>query len=256
MRLSCCAYSYRQYLQAGEMTLEEFVDTAADIGCEGVELTAYYFPSLDRPYLNALKRYVHRRGLSVSGTAVGSNFAQADAGKRREHVRMTKEWIERSVILGAATLRVFAGPVAEGSDEQEAFSWVVECLRDCAQKAEEEGVLLALENHGGITATADQTLAIHRAVGSDWLGINLDFGNYSGDVLAQFAACAPLAVASHAKVTFNGESGRERVDYRCAREVMDASGYRGWLAIEYEEPEEPRDAVPAFAAELAAVLNS
>jgi sugar phosphate isomerase/epimerase len=250
MRLSCCAYSYRQYLQSGEMTLEEFVDTAAGIRCEGVELTAYYFPSLDRPALNSLKRHVHRRGLSVSGTAVGSNFAQTDGAKRREHVDMTKAWIERSVILGAPTLRVFAGPVAEGSSEEEAFEWVVDCLRECAAEAEQAGVLLALENHGGITSTADQVLAIHRAVGSDWLGVNLDFGNFGGDAYGQLAACAPLAVAAHAKVHFNGPGGWERVDYRRARRLMHEAGYRGWIAFDYEEPEDPREGVPAFATEL------
>lgn len=255
MRLSCCAYSYRQILQAGEMSLEEFVDTAARIGCEGVELTSYYFPSLDRPYLNSLKRHIHRRGLSVSGTAVGSSFAQADSDKRRDHVRMTKEWIERSVVLGAATLRVFAGPVVEGSSESEAFEWVVECLRECAETAAREGVLLALENHGGITSTADQTLALHRAVASEWLGINLDFGNFTGDVFGQLAACAPHTVASHAKVRFNGASGRERVDYGRVREIMEAADYCGWLAIEYEEPEDPQVAIPAFANELAGILR-
>src|SRR5436853_7006628 len=109
MRLSCCAYSYRQYLTAGQMSLEKLVDVAAGIGFGGVELTAYYFPSTDRDYLNNLKRRIHRTGLAVSGTAIGTDFTQPESDKRAEHVRMTKEWIERSVVLGAPTLRVFAG---------------------------------------------------------------------------------------------------------------------------------------------------
>lgn len=238
------------------MSLEEFIDTAAEMGCDGVELTAYYFPSLDRSYLNAIKRHAHLRGISVSGTAVGSNFAQPNPAKRREHVTMTKEWIERSVILGAPTLRVFAGPVGEDSTEEEAFGWVVECLRECAAAAADAGVLLALENHGGITSTADQALAIHRAVDSEWLGVNLDFGNFTGDIFTQFAACAPLTVAAHAKVQYNGTHGRERVDYARVRGLMSDHGYCGFLAIEYEEPDEPRAAVPMFAAELASILRS
>jgi hydroxypyruvate isomerase len=31
---------------------------------------------------------------------------------------------------------------------------------------------------------------------------------------------------------------------------MNEAGYRGWIAIEYEEPEDPREGVPAFASEL------
>ena len=37
--------------------VEDFVDTTADLGVEGVELTAYYFPTTDRAYLNSLKRH-------------------------------------------------------------------------------------------------------------------------------------------------------------------------------------------------------
>jgi sugar phosphate isomerase/epimerase len=229
------------------MTLETFVETARDIGFEGVELTAYYFPSTDRAYLNHLKRHIHGQGLAVSGTAIGSDFAQVDPEKRRAHVQMTKEWIGHSVVLGAPTLRVFAGPVREGCTEEQAFEWTVACLQECAVVAKEQGVLLALENHGGLTTTADQTLRLLHAVGSEWLGLNLDFGNFSGEVYEQFERCAPFAVATHAKSHYQGAAGREAVDYRRVHSLMKAADYRGFLAIEYEEAEDPRTAVPAFA---------
>jgi len=251
MRLSCCAYSYRQYLQNGEMSLEAFIETAREIGFDGVELTAYYFPTTERAYLNRLKRHAHRQGLDISGTAIGTDFAQPDAEKRRAHVQMTREWIDHSVALGAPTLRVFAGPVREGCTEEEAFRWVAACLQECAACAEAQGVLLALENHGGLTSTADQTLRLLKAVDNEWLGLNLDFGNFSGgDVYDQFAACAPYAVVTHAKSHYRGAAGREAVDYRRVRPLLDAVGYRGYLAIEYEEAEDPRAAVPRFAQEL------
>ena len=259
MRLSCCAYSYRDLLRSGAMTLEQFVDTAAEIGCLGVELTAYYFPSLDRPYLNMLKRHIHRVGMVVSGTAISTDFAQTDADARRAQITLTKEWIERSVFLGAPTLRVFAGQVRDGSTEEQAFSRVVECLQECAEYASDSGVLLALENHGGVTSRAEQVIAIHYAVASDWMGINLDFGNFTGDIYPQIEQCAPLAVASHAKIHYNskhGEPQRLRVDYSRIRALMDSAGYRGFVAIEYEEPEDPRIGVPRFALELAAAIGS
>src|SRR5947209_8754828 len=129
MRLSCCAYSYRQALQGKQMTLPEFLRTCREIGFDGVELTAYYFPTTERPFLNELKLLAHREGLAISGTAVGSDFAQPDADKRREHVTMTKHWIDHSVVLGAPTVRVFAGGVREGQTEEEAFRNTVECLQ-------------------------------------------------------------------------------------------------------------------------------
>lgn len=250
MRLSCCAYSYRQPLQSGAMSLDAFLETVRDMGLEGVELTSYYFPNTERAYLNHLKRKTHECGLAVSGTAIGSDFAQMEEEKRRAHVQMTKEWTDHSVVLGAPTLRVFAGPVRAGCTQEQAFTWVVECLQECAAYAAERGVLLALENHGGLTSTADQTLVLLQAVDSEWLGLNLDFGNFSGDAYPQLAECAPYAVATHAKIVYKGESGQEKVDYARVRTMMDNVGYRGFLAIEYEENEDPITAVPAFAQEL------
>jgi sugar phosphate isomerase/epimerase len=257
MRLSCCAYSYRQALQGGQMTLPDFLRTCRDIGFDGVELTAYYFPTTERPYLHEIKQAAHKEGLAISGTAVGSDFAQPDAEKRREHIAMTKNWVEYSVILGAPTLRVFAGYVREGSTEEEAFQTTVACLKECAEYAGERGVLLALENHGGLTATAEGTLRLLRAVDHPALGLNLDFGNFRGDIYDQFRACAPYAVATHAKTHAIGQTRDEHiaVDYAQVREIMDAAGYRGFLAIEYEEEEPAETAVPRFAAALRAALG-
>lgn len=258
MRLSCCAYSYRDALQGGRMTLQEFVRTCRMIGFDGVELTAYYFPSTERDFLNAMKQLAHGEGVTISGTAVGSDFAQPEEDRLRDHVRMVKEWVEHSVVLGAPTLRVFAGPVRPGNDPEATFVLAVECLQECADYAWERGVVLALENHGGLTSTAEGALRLLNAVGSPGMKLNLDFGNFSGDIYAQFAACAPFAVATHAKRFAVIEPGRAEsrtpVDYARVRTVMEAAEYRGFLAIEYEDPEPAEEAVPAFAAQLQAVL--
>jgi sugar phosphate isomerase/epimerase len=259
MRLSCCAYSYRQALQAGKMTLPEFVQICRKTGFDGVELTAYYFASTERPYLNDLKRLAHREGMLISGTAIGSDFAHPDAGKRQEQVALTHAWIEHSEILGAPTLRVFAGAVRPGADEEQTFQDVVSCLQLCAEYAWERGVMLALENHGGLTQNASGTLRLLQAIDRPALGLNLDFGNFQGDIYAQFAACAPYAVAAHAKpfatITPGQSPIRERVDYRRVRTLLENTGYRGFLAVEYEEAALPQVAVPQFASELRAALE-
>ena len=159
MRLGCAAYSYRQALQSGAMTLEGFVDECERLGLDGVELTAYYFQDTRPAALHALKRHCFGRGLHIAGTAVGSNFTQPDPEKRREHVQVTKEWIDHSVLLGAPCIRVFAGSTPEGVEEGEARRWAVSCLRECVDYAAERGVVVALENHGGVTARAEQVLA-------------------------------------------------------------------------------------------------
>jgi len=237
------------------MSLEQFVDTCVEMGLDGVELTSYYFSSTDRAALNALKRHCFLRGMHVLATAVGSNFTQADEAKRREHVRMTKDWIDHSVVLGAPCIRVFAGPIAEGVTEDQAFGWAVECIQECVVHAEPRGVAVALENHGGVTSTAAQVEKFLDRIDSPWFGVNLDFGNFRLDPYAEFARIAPRTITTHAKLTSRFGDDHGEVDYRRVRKIMEDAGYRGYISIEYEEKEDPATGVPEFARHLLEVFG-
>ncbi len=254
MKLSCAGYTFHSYFHEKGLLLHEYLDVCADMGLDGVELTQYYFPETSRPYLNGLKRHMHRRGMVVAGAAIGGAFCQADPEARRKHVAFAKEWLEISCQLGAPVLRVFAGPAPEGHTEEEAAEWAVAGIRECAEKAAEVGVMIGLENHGGITGTAEGLLRLLHGVGSDWVGALLDFGNFSKDPYREFELIAPHAVMTHAKPTSDFAGTRGEVDYRRVKQIMDQAGYHGFLSIEYEEP--GKDAmieVPRFAAYLKGV---
>jgi sugar phosphate isomerase/epimerase len=256
LKLGCCAYSYRDLLTSGDMSLESFLDVAVEIGCDGVELTQYYFPEETPEYLNHLKREVFRRGLDVSGTAVGGNFSAADADVRARQIEHAKDWLAKSARLGSPVLRVFAGSCPEGTDDEQARRWVREGLGGCLESARRNGVVLALENHGGLTASADGALELLAPFADEpWVGLNLDLGNFTGDIYAQYARCAPHAVNTHAKVSVGQGEERELVDYRRALRVLQQAGYRGYLSIEYEEPGDPVAGVARFAAYLRGCLT-
>ncbi len=251
MKLSCCAYSYRQLLTEGAMTLEGFLDVCAELGFNGVELTQYYFPQESDQYLAGLKREVFRRGLEVSGTAVGGNFINQDPEARRKQIDHVKDWLVKSGKLGSPVMRVFAGYQPDGVDRRTAEGWVQDGLAECAPLAAECGVVLGLENHGGVTADADGVLRLMKPFVDDpWVGLNLDFGNFTGDIYGQYACCAPLVVTTHAKLTVRQGEGRELVDYRKVVRILREAGYKGCLSIEYEEDEDPVVGVDRFAAYL------
>jgi len=260
MRIGCAAYSYRDFLkEGGGMTLERFIDECARMGLDGVELTSYYFaPPVTGERLREIKRHCFRRGLHILGTAVGSNFAQADETARREHVLMTREWIDHSVILGAPVIRVFAGPIPNGATEAEAVEWAVPCLREVIDYGAQRGVAVALENHGGITGTAEQVLRLVERLepgSAGWFGLNLDFGNFHTDPYAEIEQCAPYALTTHVKRTTRGPSGPETVDYARVVEIMRGAEYAGYLSVEYEDRDDPRQAVPEFVAHLRRVAQ-
>ena len=251
MKLATCAYSYRDLLTTGQMTLEQLLDIARELNFDGVELTAYYFPDLSASTLHRIKREAFDRGLDVSGTAVGGNFSQEDEEKRRAQIEHVKTWLEHSSRLGSSVLRVFAGGVVEGKDRASCEGWVTDGLSECAAVAKKEGVILALENHGGLTSDAAGVLSLLAPFKDDpWVGLNLDFGNFTGDVYGQFRSCAPHAVTTHCKVTCRQGEGRSILDYREIVRIMESARYNGYLSIEYEEKEDPVVGVSRFAAYL------
>jgi sugar phosphate isomerase/epimerase len=159
--------------------------------------------------------------------------------------------------LGAPCIRIFSGGVTSGHTEQEARAWCVECIEECCQYASQRGVFLALENHGGLSATADGLLAIVRAVRSPWFGVNLDTGNFhSTDPYAELARVAPYAITVQVKTEVSPGGGPKRpADLAMIIRILQHVGYRGYIALEYEAAEDPNLAVPKHLQELRKLIG-
>jgi sugar phosphate isomerase/epimerase len=111
-----------------------------------------------------------------------------------------------------------------------------------------KGVSLALENHGGITATPAQMLKIIEGVkSSPWFGVNFDGGNFStADPYADLAKIAPYAVNAQIKVEMSPSGKKEPADLARVVKILKEANYRGFLVLEYEAKEEPLDAIPPY----------
>jgi len=255
MKVGCCAYSYRDIFKSEGKPLEWFVEECSKLGLDGVELTSYYFSKTSDDYLFSLKRLSASCGLDIYATATGSKFTHPEENKRREEIENVKRWLDISQILGAPCLRVFGGALPEGFSEEEVLSWTASSLRQCASYGAKRGVVVALENHGGITRTAELVLALREKVNHEWLAINLDTGNYSKDPYREIQITAPYASLVHAKISTNSPQGRETLDYKKVVDILHKANYRGYLSIEYEEKEDPLTAIPKFAARLKEALK-
>jgi sugar phosphate isomerase/epimerase len=251
IRLSIAGYSYRKYLDLKikpkpPMTLDDFVDLAAGMNLDAVEPTAYYFADTSPEYLAHLKGKCTRLGLDVSGTAVGNNFCTSNPTKLREEIQSVKNWVEHASRLGAKTIRIFAGGVDKGDTEERARSQCVEAIQEACDYAAKYGVILALENHGGIVKTIDQMLTVVRAVKHDWFGVNWDTGNFiSADPYDDLTRLAPYAVTVQIKTEIQRTGQKkEESDLKRLIGILRAADYRGYVALEYEAAEEPKTAIP------------
>jgi sugar phosphate isomerase/epimerase len=257
LRLSIAAYSYRKYLDLKRpaqpaMTLDDFIGAAAAMNLDAVELTAYYFPETTPKYLAHLKGLCTRLGLDISGTAVGNNFCVQDPVQLKEQLGSVKLWIEHTARLGGKTMRIFAGNVAKGDTEEQARTRCIETIQQACDHAARYGVFLALENHGGITATIDQMLGLVRAVQHDWFGVNLDTANFhSQDPYADLTRLAPYAVVVQIKTEIQRTGQpKEEADLKRLLDILRGANYRGYVALEYEADEDPRTAVPRAVSQL------
>ncbi len=257
LQLSLAAYSFRRELSGKKptMTLERFVDYCAEQELQATELTEYYFRDKSPGYICSLRRRAYVNGLAISGSPLGNDFCHPPGPARDKQIAHVKAWIDVAALLGSQTIRVFAGKAKKGSSEAEARKLAIAGLKEVSEYAGKKGVLLAIENHGGITSTAKQLLALVKGVDSSWLGVNLDTGNFHTDVYASIEKAAPYAVAVQVKVHVReGKKPAEEADFKRIAAILRSAGYRGYVALEYEAKEDALKAVPRYLDKLREAL--
>lgn len=257
MKLSLAAYSFNKMLAtrgtpeeiaAAGMTMNGFVDFCAAQNLDGAELTSYYFPKdVTHDYLMGLKQQCFRLGLDVSGTAIGNDFCHGPGAARDEQLAMTREWIDYAATMGAPVIRIFAGTVKDGADEAKALDNCIAGINESLEYAATKGVFLALENHGGITATPAQMMRIIDGVkDSPWFGVNLDGGNFNtDDPYRDLAVIAPYAINAQIKVMVRRNGVHEAADFPRIIGILKDAGYRGYIVLEYEEAN-PMEEIPRY----------
>lgn len=233
------------------MSYDDLVRKAVDWDVDGLDLTVYWFPSSGPEFTLPLRRLAYVNGVELYSISVRSELTKPEASDRRAEVASLCRWVDVADSLGASHIRVFGGNVPKGRTEDEAAAWVTECLLRASDYAATKGVILGLENHGGITTRAERVIEIVDKVNSPWVRINLDTGNFRSDVFQQIEMCLPKTVNIQVKVEAVDDAGkRVPQDWDRVTQLVAASGYKGYLALEYEAAEPALTAVPRHMARI------
>ncbi len=260
MKLSLAAYSFRDYLKGPKksMTLEDFIDLCGQYNLDGTELTSYYFPDPVTPeYCHRLRKRAFLLGLGVSGTPVGNTFTYPPGPQLEKEIEHVKKWVDYAVELGAPVIRIFAGNLQKETTEEQARKWCIEAIERCCEYAGQKGIVLALENHGGIVTTAEQVLSVVKAVKSEWFGVNWDSGNFRGpDPYEELARIAPYAVTVQIKTEVSPNGKKVEADLGRVIGILKSAGYRGFVALEYEAKEDPKTVVPRYLQKIRTLIQS
>jgi len=262
VRLAIATYSYWHFRDP-KVSVSTVVDKAAQLGVEGVDVLHRQLDGEDPGYLRQLKRHALSRGVALVNLSIHQDFVDPSAEERTKNVKHTIRCIELASTLGIPCIRLNSGrwntiasfddlmkargdePILPGYTEDDGFKWCIDCMEQCLPKAEEHGVMLAVENHWGLTRTPEGLLRLVNSFKSPWVGALMDTGNFLEDPYDKLKQIAPKTVFVQAKTYYGGgEWYTLDLDYKRIAGILRDVNYAGYISLEFEGKENPDIAVP------------
>jgi hypothetical protein len=252
IKLSVSSYSYWHF-KGDKFPIEKVIDDAARMGLDGIDILHRQMEGEDNAYLQKLKRHAFENGIALTCLSIHQGFVYPDAAERKKNIDHTLHCIELAAKMGIPCLRLNTGrwntiksfddfmkargiePSIAGYTEDDAFGWCIDGVAQCVKKAEELGVLLALENHWGLAATPQGMIRIHKAINSPWLQLLMDTGNFLENPYDKLEMIAKDTCFVQAKTYYGGGVWYSLdLDYERIVKILNKVNYQGYISIEFE----------------------
>lgn len=270
IKLAISTYSYWHF-EEKKFPIETVIERAAEFGIEGVDVLHRQMEiseknaldAANRAYCRKLKRLAFRNGVDLICLSTHQNFVSPNPNARQAQVDHTLRCLDVADALGVGCIRINAGrwntvpdfdefmkkrglePPLAGHTEDEAFEWAIDGLGKCLRRAEELGIVLALENHWGLSRSPEGLLRMLAAFDSPFIGALMDTGNYLEDPYDKLKAIAPKTVFVQAKTYYGGGLWYTlELDYQRIAQILADAGYSGYVSLEMEGKEHADTAVP------------
>jgi L-ribulose-5-phosphate 3-epimerase len=270
VRLGISSYSYWHFRDP-KVPIEDVIDKCSQLGVQGVDILHRQMDIPEKEpldahgqaYLRKLKRHAFINGIDIICVSTHQTFVTPKPDEVQRNVEHTNKCIEIAYELGAPCIRINTGrwgtskdfdelmknrgiePVLPGYTEEDGFKWCIDGIQKCLSKAQECGVILALENHWGLARTPEGLLRIVNSIPSPWLGVLMDTGNFLESPYPKLQQIAPKTVFVQAKTYYGGgEWYSLDLDYSRIAQILADVNYHGYVSLEYEGKEHADTAVP------------
>ncbi len=271
MKISASSYSFDQKLRTGELTQLDCIKKTKEMGFDAIELVGLATPEgmSCEEYADRLREECEREALPVSNYTVSADFLGGSGGDLDAEVERVCREVDIAVRLGAVSMRHDAGwGLPAGSPSYwgfaDALPRMAEGCRRVTEYAAKRGVRTMCENHGLFAQDSERVEQLVRAVGHENFGLLADMGNFlcaDESPAKAFGRIASYVRYVHAKdfIVRDGERpdpgegffqtragnrlrgtivGHCDVPVKPCLSVLKRAGFDGYVALEFEGPED------------------
>ncbi len=258
--LSLAQWSLHREIQSGKLDPIDFAQKAKELGFTGIEYVSHLYTSLYKDAKDpkvALQQLLENlkskseehnvQNLLIMVDGEG-DLAVLDEKERNQTVENHKKWVDAAQFLGCHSIRV---NLFGTNNPEEWVKVATDGLTKLSEYAATKSINVIVENHGYLSSDAALLAQVMKNVNKPNCGTLPDFGNFclereGGERWG--AKCVkeypkykgieemmPYAKGVSAKsYDFDAEGNETTIDYKKMLEIVKASGYQGYIGVEYE----------------------
>lgn len=249
-----------------KMPLSEWIDLAATLGIDGLELYSGIRDLQDPRRWNEARNRIEDHGLSMPMMCCSPDFTHPDPKFRQAQIDLEKSWIDMTAALGGSYCRVLSGQRRPQVSRADGIRYAADSIEACIPHAAARGITLILENHykdnywqyPEFAQKTDVFCELVDRIHSPHFGVNYDPSNtiLAGEdplellrrvkhrVVTMHASDRYLAEGTiedlrreedsvgYAKRLRHGEIGKGLNDYDAIFGELSGVGFNGWISIE------------------------
>lgn len=235
MKIGLCTIAF------SELPLEKVLDIAAEYGFDGVEVwgkTPHIPDEYDEEYVKAIPGMAQERGLEIASFGSYVNPLMEDYERHWD----TAFRIARD--LRTKIMRVWSGGGSSRDITPESKAAIISGFKEMSKKAQQQGIILATEMHGGhFTDTAETILELITSVDHPNLRTYYQprLGQDAGDPYEAARMIGEYVVNVHAQNVKLSDDGKMSscqiaegiVDYGKVVQILRSKGFDGCLEVEF-----------------------
>lgn len=249
------------------MTLFDWIDLAARLPIDGLEMYDRFLPDFSPRYLTEVKNRLAENGLQMPMMCYSPDFTNPDTGAWQAEIEKQKQIMEVTTALGGKYCRVLSGQRRPGLSRSQGIELVVRAIESLLPYAEALDITLTLENHykdnywqyPEFAQGSDIFCEILDRLPSPRLGVNYDPSNailagenplellekVKGRVVTMHASDRSLRPdytladlraqedsLGYASILQHGEIGQGLNDFDTIFSILHSAGFDGWVSIE------------------------